>query len=92
MFNWIFEIKDALSMMGSMIIIIGCLALIVLVAYFVIKIPSRVGAVIFSTIGTIFLMVPVVTSFNAIVDKQATSDLAKQYKTELELKKKKRSC
>ena len=56
MFNWIFSIKDALSMMGSMVIIIGCLALIVLVAYFAIKIPSRVISAIVLTIGAIFFM------------------------------------
>ena len=88
MCNWFYGIKDTLSVMGSIVIIVTSIALIVTLAYFAIKIPSKIGAVIFSTIGTVLLMIPVVTSFNAIVDKKAINNLAKKYQDELSLKKK----
>ena len=86
--NWFYGIKDTLSVMGSIVIIVTSIALIVALAYFAIKMPSKIGAVIFSTIGTVLLMIPVVTSFNAIVDKKAINNLAKKYQDELSLKKK----
>ena len=87
-FNWIYGIKDAMSIAGSVFVIVACVAFIVLVEYFAIKIPSRVIAVIVSTMGAVFLMIPIVTSFNAIVDKSVTSEQAKEFKATLELQKK----
>ena len=37
MFNWIYEMKDTMSMAGSVFVIVACVAFIVLVAYFAIK-------------------------------------------------------
>ncbi len=81
-------IKETLSVMGSIFIIVGCVALIVLSAYIAMKIPTKILAVIFSTICTALLMTPILMSANVIIDKKVATDLAKKYQNELELKKK----
>ena len=86
--KFILNCKNKFSETVAIIIMLGCITLIVILAFFAIKMPSRVLAVMFSTTATIFLMFPVVTSFNAIVEKRARNELKRKYSEELELQKK----
>ena len=45
------------------------------------------ATVIFSTIDIVLLMISVFTSFNAIINKKTTNNLAKKYQDELTIKK-----
>ncbi|UTY33541.1 hypothetical protein [Treponema putidum] len=82
-YNSIYELKDGLSMTYSVLIIVAGLAGIGLTIYLAIKIPNKIASIAVTALGVFLCMIPVITSFNALVDKQATSDLAKEYQAEL---------
>lgn len=86
-YNSIYELKDGLSMTYSVLIIVAGLAGIGLTIYLAIKIPNKIASIAVTALGVFLCMIPVITSFNALVDKQATSDLAKEYQAELARRK-----
>lgn len=86
-FNLIYRLKDGLSMFGSILIIVAGLAGIGLTIYLAVKIPNKIASIAVTALGVFLCMIPVITSFNALVDKQATSDLAKKYQAELARRK-----
>lgn len=86
-YNFVYGWKDGLSMAGSVLIIAAGLAGIGLTIYLAVKIPNKIASIAVTALGVFLCMIPVITSFNALVDKQATSDLAKEYQAELDRRK-----
>ena len=86
-YNSIYVLKDGLSTTYSVLIIVAGLAGIGLTIYLAVKIPNKIASIAVTALGVFLCMIPVITSFNALVDKQATSDLAKKYQAELARRK-----
>ena len=86
-YNSIYVLKDGLSTTYSVLIIVAGLAGIGLTIYLAVKIPNKIASIAVTALGVFLCMIPVITSFNALVDKQATNNLAKEYQAELAYRK-----
>lgn len=88
-FQFFASVKNALSGAVSVFIIIAGLAGMGLIIYVALKIPVKPISVCVTALGIFTLSIPVITSFNVLVDKQAVNNLSREYQALLERKKSK---
>lgn len=86
-FQFFASVKNALSGAVSVFIIIAGLAGMGLIIYVALKIPVKPISVCVTALGIFTLSIPVITSFNVLVDKQAVNNLSREYQALLERKK-----